>query len=186
MTRTQTLYRVGILLVGSLFLSMLGYKIAAHYFSNEDRLIANFQRGLADSDFESMYAESSSFMKVNRTEAEFVERMRVVTEELRQYDPQLRFTRNTELEESMKCPGGRPYLCALYARDIRRDSDPGGSDGNAGYHLAFLEIGNPDKRATLYISWVGSGIQTRLFDLSLREDGSGVAKIYTLAGEPFR
>ena len=153
-------------------LSIMGYLLLVRYQSNENRLISEFRNRLISEDFKVMYADSSDFMKLNVSEDEFARRMIIVTEALREYDPNFDFRRNTELENSIK--------------QVRKSSDPDNQDDDSNHSFVLLETGMPEKRALIQVSWTLSGIKPRLHDLSIGDSKISVTnQINTLAGEPF-
>ena len=145
-----------------------GYLGAVRYFSNQDRLIADFREDILNGSFESMYDASSEFLKRNVTEAEFESRMRVLAATLREYDPELKFERNLEEEKLI--------------RSVRESSERIRSDAP----FALVETGQEPRKAMIHIAWIREGLRLKLFDVSVGDSKVSVTnRVNTLAGDPF-
>lgn len=158
----------------AIVLSLVGYDVLRSYLSDEDRLVSKFRSDLVSRDFKTMYRDSSDFMKLNVSEEEFSHRMTVVIQTLEEYDPDVDFHRNLELED--------------FVKKVRNDSDPEHThDGSTYSVFVYLDVGHAEKTGTISISWIRQGIRPRLFDLSIGDsDKSMTNRITSLAGEPFR
>lgn len=154
-----------------LLVSALAFYGVRNYLSDEDRLVSQFKASLESHDYRVMYQGAADMVKLNNSEDEFVRRMTIIEQTLRDYDPDMNFQRDIAEEDLIK--------------SIRRDSEPDRPDDGS-LRFVVLRTRTDDKSATVLISWIRNGVQPRLFDLRIRDGISGAVRIQTLAGRPFR